>query len=49
MNQNLKGKKHFQRKKTFLNEKLANLKTKSEENARKKKTSQCENPLTSAP
>lgn len=47
MNQNLKGKTQFQRqKKRFLNEKLANLKTKSEENARKK-TSQCENPLTS--
>lgn len=39
MNQNLKGKKYFQREKSFL-------KTKSEENARKK-TSQCENPLTS--
>lgn len=45
MNQNLKGKKDFQREKRFLNEKT-NLKTKSEENARKK-TSQCENPLTS--
>lgn len=45
MNQNLKGKKYFQREKRFLNEKT-NLKTKSEENARKK-TSQCENPLTS--